>query len=308
MELFQIEPQKAFVSVCIITYNQVSYIRECIESVLMQKTDFLTEIVIGEDDSSDGTREICQEYAEKFPEKIRLFLRDRKDVQYINNTPTGRYNSMETRRACRGKYIAYCEGDDYWTDPHKLQKQFDYLEDNTDCAVCGTFVKVLGSTKGEESTLYDEDVCLDYLHEDFVREGAILQTCSIMVRVSDIPEFPEWTNRVIWGDWCLFLLVTRHGKKAHILPEECAVYRMHGKGTYSGATERKRGLVVVSMWEELVAWDRKRYLPLLRDKLGAVYPFLALCKLQVGEIPQFFKYSILATFNKASWKHVFTKS
>src|SRR5690606_24131225 len=107
------------------------------------QTTFPFEIILGEDESNDGTREICKQYAAQYPDKIKLFLRSRKDVIYINGNPTGRFNFIENLKACSGKYIALCEGDDYWTDPLKLQKQVDFLENNSDFALCFHMVEVL---------------------------------------------------------------------------------------------------------------------------------------------------------------------
>jgi len=123
------------VSICCITYNHRDYIKRALDGFIMQKTDFNYEICLGEDESDDGTREQCQDYAEQYPDKIRLFLRSREDVIKLDGRATGRYNFIATLNECRGKYIAICEGDDYWTDPNKLQKQVDFLEANPDYSV-----------------------------------------------------------------------------------------------------------------------------------------------------------------------------
>jgi len=107
------------VSVSVATYQHAPYIRECLDSILNQETNFPFEIIIGEDESVDGTREICIEYAEKFPDKIRLFLRDR-EISHLkdeNGKLIKRLNGIFTfgLMSSRGKYIALCEGDDYWT-------------------------------------------------------------------------------------------------------------------------------------------------------------------------------------------------
>ncbi|MEZ4781129.1 MAG: glycosyltransferase [Flavobacteriaceae bacterium] len=120
--------ENPLVSVVVGVYNHERFIKLCLNGILMQKTDFKYEIILGEDASTDGTREICKEYAKRFPDKIKLFLRSRKDVIYINGNATGRYNFIENLKACQGKYIALCDGDDYWTDPLKLQKQVDFLK------------------------------------------------------------------------------------------------------------------------------------------------------------------------------------
>ena len=116
------------VSVCMITYNHENFIREAIDGVLMQKTDFPIELIIGEDCSTDGTRKIVMEYARKYPDIIRPLLPD-SNLGMMKNF-------IETMQAATGKYIALCEGDDYWTDPYKLQKQVDFLEANEEYSLC----------------------------------------------------------------------------------------------------------------------------------------------------------------------------
>ncbi len=116
------------VSVNTITFNHAPYIRTCIEGALMQKTNFPFEIVIGEDCSTDGTREIVFEYANNYPEKIRVITSD-ANVGAMEN-------DKRTNFSCRGEYIAYCEGDDFWIDPLKLQKQYDAAIEKDASMVC----------------------------------------------------------------------------------------------------------------------------------------------------------------------------
>lgn len=123
-----------------ITYNHEKYIIQAIEGVLMQKTSFPIKLVIGEDCSTDNTRRICIEYKEKYPEKIELLLPE-KNLGMIPNF-------INTLKACTGKYIALCDGDDYWTDPNKLQKQVDFLEKNkTVDIVCTNYNKYFNKSK-----------------------------------------------------------------------------------------------------------------------------------------------------------------
>lgn len=121
------------VSVHMITYNHEPYIRQAIEGVMMQKTDFEFELVIGEDCSQDKTREICFEYQKKYPDKIRV-LWWHENLRKVNH-PAGA-NGRRTMAHCRGEFIAYCEGDDYWTDPFKLQKQVDVMRRYPDVGLC----------------------------------------------------------------------------------------------------------------------------------------------------------------------------
>ncbi|WP_066633793.1 glycosyltransferase [Desulfolucanica intricata] len=113
---------KVMVSVAVITYRHEKYIRQALDSILMQETNFKYEIVIGEDASPDSTREILLEYKERYPDVIKLILHE-------HNVGASR-NSYEVKKRCKGKYIAQLEGDDFWTDKNKLQKQVDLLEQN----------------------------------------------------------------------------------------------------------------------------------------------------------------------------------
>lgn len=125
------------VSVSVPTYNQDAYIQQCLDGILCQKTSFPIEVIVGEDGSFDKTGEICESYADRHQDKIRLFFRDRKDSHYTY--PDGhvqRYNGIWCRMSARGKYVAICEGDDYWTDPLKLQKQVDFMEMHPEVPFC----------------------------------------------------------------------------------------------------------------------------------------------------------------------------
>lgn len=115
------------VSVIMTTYNHAPYVSKAIEGVLNQETNFDYELIIGEDCSTDGTKEIVKNYYEEHSETIRLFL-NAKNIG-------GKQNVMITERACQGKYLAYCEGDDYWHNPKKLQKQIDYLRSHPECGL-----------------------------------------------------------------------------------------------------------------------------------------------------------------------------
>lgn len=115
-------------SIVTITYNHEPYIQKCIEGVLMQQVNFPIEFIIAEDCSTDGTLAICKEYAEKYPDLIQLITSD--------NNVGAIANERRAMKAAKGKYIAFCEGDDYWTDSLKLQKQVDFMESNPEYSVC----------------------------------------------------------------------------------------------------------------------------------------------------------------------------
>lgn len=219
-------------SVSLITYNHAPYIAQAVEGVLRQQTDFDFELVIGEDDSSDGTREIVKEYQAKHPARIRLFLNDRKNVAYVNGKPTGQWNFLNNLRQCRGQYIALLDGDDYWTSPHKLQKQVDFLETHPDCALCFHNVTVRDERDAGRSQLFHSEPMRErYELADLLR-GNFMQTCSVVFRAGLFGELPSWILKCPMGDWPLHVLNARHGWIGY-LNEVMAVYRMHGGGIWS---------------------------------------------------------------------------
>ncbi len=116
------------VSICCITYNHETFIAKAIEGFLMQQTSFPFKIIIGEDYSTDRTRDIVQKYARRHPELINLIISDTNVGILVNE--------RRVMLEAKGKYIAFCEGDDYWTDPFKLQKQVDFLETHPEYSVC----------------------------------------------------------------------------------------------------------------------------------------------------------------------------
>ena len=122
--------ENIIVSIFMLTYNHEKYIAKALDSILKQKVNFPYEIVLGEDCSTDNTREIVLNYAKQYPDKFKLILHE--------TNRGAMYNQNEVFANCTGKYIAICEGDDYWTDLNKLQKQVDFLEDNIDFSICFT--------------------------------------------------------------------------------------------------------------------------------------------------------------------------
>lgn len=229
--------RKPLISVVVTTYNHKDYIKQCLDGILMQQTNFPFEIILGEDDSTDGTKEICVEYAKTHPQIIRLFLRSRKDVIYIGGNPTGRYNTIECLKAAKGKYIAICEGDDYWTDPLKLQKQVDFLESNHDFSLIFHNVFILNQREPKQDKYpmhknLDKDI---FTTEDILCQWFI-PTGSIVMRNYKEFVFPDWFNHAVSGDIPLLLMWSLKGKlKYH--NELMGVYRKHHQGasnTHSG--------------------------------------------------------------------------
>jgi len=142
MQTSQVEPIPT-VSVLITTYNHAEHIAKCLEGMLMQKTDFPFEVVVGEDGSDDGTQEICQQYAASYPDIIRLAIRNQDEKVFLYGRATGKYNLLKTLQDGKGEYFALCDGDDYWTDKYKLQKQVDFMRENEGFSFCSTDRRIL---------------------------------------------------------------------------------------------------------------------------------------------------------------------
>jgi len=235
--------ENPMVSICVQTYQHVNFIEACLEGILNQKTNFQFEILLGEDSSTDGTRQICIEYANKYPERIRLFLHHRENNIYIGGKPSGRFNFMFNLLSARGKYIALCEGDDYWTDPLKLQKQVDFLEANPDYVICCHNAKIIN-----ENGEHIQDKKLPYLTEDRdytsfeLQQGAFLLTMSLLFRNVGVV-FPKEFNGVLNGDKVLISLLGNYGKGRYIENIIPAVYRVHSGGVWSSLKEFNQRLV-----------------------------------------------------------------
>ena len=242
---------KKKISCHIITYNQKDYISKCIDGVLMQKVNFSMEIVIGDDKSTDGTREILINYANKYPDLIMLNLRDVRG----EGIP-GKQNFVSTLEMCKGEYISLCDGDDYWTDPLKLQKQVDFLEENLDYVLCFHQVNILKPndeivddfiTKVPENYETIETLALfgNYIHTPSVVFRNIINALPLEFEHSPI------------GDFFLYLILAEYGK-LKFLEEKMAVYR-HGVGVFSAETDMKILLMLSKQYACMLSY--------LKDKI-----------------------------------------
>jgi len=220
-------------SVCLITYNHRPFIQQAIDSVLEQQTDFPLEIVIGDDGSDDGTTEIVQQYQSRHPDKIRLLL-SRKNLG--RHTGNGRLNFIRTLRACRGEFIALLEGDDYWTAPHKLQRQVDALTAHPEWSICFHSTRYFWEDGSKEPFEFPLQFSREVSTLDDLLSGNFIQTCSAVLRNSHIGELPDWFVHCGAGDWPLFALTAQHGDIGY-LREVMAAYRVHSGGYWSSKPE-----------------------------------------------------------------------
>lgn len=235
------------VSILVPTYNHEKYIAKCLDSLLMQKTDFQYEILVGEDDSSDRTREICKEYAEKYPEKIRLFLNDRKNVIYLNGRPSGRWNLINLINHASGKYISICEGDDNYIDEHKIQKQVEFMESMPELALSFHPVVWWDINKNKHQ-IYRPFVRKSiYTLDDLLKNDNFLTICSTMFRADALEQIPDWFKSIPYGDLGLYAIAASKGNIGYI-DDVMALYRRHAAGYYSGRHEVHNYMDTIQCW------------------------------------------------------------
>ena len=221
---------KALVAVHMITYNHAPFIAQAIESVLMQETDFRVVLVIGDDCSSDGTRQIVERYAALHPQVIRAVTHDVNIGMHRN--------SQSIQSVVDTEYVAFLEGDDYWNSLHKLQKQFNFLEDNAECALCcSQFSHVMGRGLSGEFNPSPAQKRIGEL-KDILRWNYIL-TCTVMYRREWLPAIPPSLQNLYHGDMGCWVLLAQRGKIGCI-NEVMSTYRLHDGGVWSGISIEKR--------------------------------------------------------------------
>jgi glycosyltransferase involved in cell wall biosynthesis len=221
------------VSVVMIAYNVERFIAQALDSALMQELDLDYEIVIGEDCSTDRTRDIVLDYAGRHPDRVRPILRPA-------NLGMNR-NFVETLAAARGRFIALLDADDYWTSPHKLRKQLDFLGANPSCSICFHNAMVVYE-EGEREPhpfhmaqprfLISHHIPKPISTLDDLAGGNFMQTCSVMFRAGLYGELPDWYLRMPTFDWPLHVLNAEHGDVGYI-DEILGAYRVHAGGFWS---------------------------------------------------------------------------
>lgn len=249
------------VSICMITYNHESFIAQSIESILAQVTDFTIQLVIGEDKSTDRTLIICNDYAEKFPDKIKLIT--------SNENVGMKLNFFRTYKACGSKYIAFCEGDDYWTDPYKLQKQVNFLEQNSTFSGCFHNVKMQLERAGEDREwILHESLPKDSFDTEDVLDPWFIPTLSfVFVNYPDF-ELPDWFFHCEYGDLPFMLLLSLRGNFKYF-NEVMGVYRLHDNGVSAVHKNYDKIMVMVYIYASFDIHTNYKYHDAIRR--AAIY-------------------------------------
>ena len=254
-----LENKNVLVSICCVTYNHVEYIRDTLESFLMQKIDFPIEILIHDDASTDGTVEIVKEYERKYPEIVKpIFQKENQYSQGIGISATYQYPRA------RGKYIAICEGDDYWTDPNKLQKQVDFLENNTEFGLVFTDVQIIDKNNSViENGAYN--ICKRYSSGWIFTEllkGNFINTCTVVLRKDLIPSSMNNPDKT-WFiyDYWLWLRIAINSKIC-FMNEITTAYRIldNSVSRSPGFKDRRKSYYLFSDVLEAFGNENKRVL------------------------------------------------
>jgi glycosyltransferase involved in cell wall biosynthesis len=284
------------VDVAFVTYNHEKYIAQAIESVLMQQTDFKVRMIIGDDCSTDKTQEIIRKYAQKYPYRIKTILLS-EHLGLLHKNRVG----IQVLKLCTAKYIALLDGDDYWTDPNKLQKQVDFLENNPDFSICFHNVNVIYEGQSKEIHPFH----LKELKSIFTLEDVItshfIPTCSTMFRARLFSNFPDWFYAIPMGDWLLHVLNAEHGNVGYI-NEILGVYRVHEGGIWS---LRKKADVLketIRAAHTINAYLGFRYNKIIKKKISQLHYAIAHILIRenniIGAVAHGFKSFITLPFAK----------
>jgi len=259
-------PREPLVTVRIITYNHEAYIAEAIEGVAGQKCDFPVELLIGEDCSVDRTREICLAYQRKYPGLVRL-------VVSPENVGTLK-NSARLLARVRGRYLAQCDGDDYWLRSDALQKRVDALESHPETSMCCSWIRTLRQDEAGTwrfTTTEGPKTDDGYLTlENLLKIGANpVPACTRVMRVA-MMYFIKWNPPIRYGDFGRLLLLLERGPCA-VIPEALAARRVHPGGIHSMAPAEERAFHRIQVWKAWNEHSGRRYEPRVRQIIGSEY-------------------------------------
>ncbi|MXV16697.1 glycosyltransferase [Hufsiella ginkgonis] len=260
---------KPMVSVWMVTYNHAKFIRKALESIVMQKTDFALEVIIGDDCSTDGTQDVIREFERDYPD---IF----KPVYHQKNVGAYRNAYEFCYPLLTGKYIACLEGDDYWDDENKLQMQVDALEADLNATICFTQVAEFDESRQKYNMHWSFSFRPRRIYTilDILVTFNIV-TCTLMFR-NIYPVLPYNPNDFPTGDvsLCAFLLLKGYAIR---LKEITAVYRVHSGGTFSSQTLEKKNMVFLKIFERLLTYPQFKLYSRALKKLASDRAYQALC-------------------------------
>lgn len=217
------------VTIRCLVYNHEPFLRQCLDGFVMQQTDFRFEAIVHDDASTDGSAAIIREYAAKYPDII-------KPIYETENQYSKRDGSIRRimNAHMRGKYVAYCEGDDYWTDPMKLQKQVDFLESHPDYVLCSHRFKIYNQSKQQMGDDWHDDITAPFSYNlnSLIHDNWYHTPVTVVYRYAAfcMEEYEKYKNA---KDATLYFYLLKKGN-GYMMTEQMAVYREHSGGVWSG--------------------------------------------------------------------------
>lgn len=274
------------VSVLCTTFNHGQFIKMCIEGLLAQKTNFPVEILVHDDASTDDTADILKEYAKKYPNIIKPILQVKN--QYSKGVkPNLKFNLPRAL----GEYIAFCEGDDYWTCPDKLQTQIDYLENHPESVACFANSIVIDQ---QGSIVREERVPEKYqrrLNQLDIVSGFCPPTNTMLFRRSSLGTLPRVSKKVVNVDFIISAQLAEHGTIEY-LPGSMAAYRIHDGGIWSSRSEDYLLLNSLRTRSALLIIYKEKYRDILRPVIETYYMRLKSSYIDKGEVVDFISISL----------------
>jgi len=273
-----------YVSILCSTYNHAPYIKQCIDSLLMQETTFPVEIIIRDDASTDGTTEIVDNYGREHPNIVKCILEP--ENQYVKG---GRALSVLAQNS-RGSYTAICEGDDYWTTTDKLEKQIFLLEANPESHMCVAKTRMVHDDLEKSK----EDVVFEGLPKKFLTFKDFYDKCYMHTSTYVLRSFSEiyeiWGDKLRLSDTSLRYIYADLGPVV-FLPEVVSVYRITGKGTWTRLSNAKKLDQEIILHELFYKYFKREYRGQFSMKLLIQYKDAMLLQLKQRDLCKFFRYS-----------------
>jgi glycosyltransferase involved in cell wall biosynthesis len=299
------------VSVRLMTYNHEAFIEQAMEGILAQVTDFKVEVVIGDDFSKDRTLELIQKYSSTARIHIRVLPRKEGDDYWKERQKRGRlYNFSNIMEHCNGEYIALLDGDDYWIDPFKLQKQVDFLEEHPNCSVCFTAAQYLFEEEPDRVEVYrpaqPESEKVYTLSQAIRKAGEFMPTATVLFRAEYLNELPDWVFDSLVGDMPLSLYLGTKGNYGYV-DRISSMYRIMAPGSWSARMTYKRRKKKIEGFVKILndfdAYTQGNYAEIVRKEKKRILKNEWKAKLK-NSIARFIPLSLAKAINKNLGKRI----
>lgn len=284
------------VSVCVQTYNHEDYIKPCLDSILEQKTTFKFEIIISEDESCDKTRDICIQYAIKHPTKIKLYLNSRNNNIKVDGEPTGNFTTLYNMYSANGKYIAICEGDDFWNDPFKLQKQYEFMEAQSNYSICYHDFNIVNRDNhiinSDKANPLRKDLKKDELLIPFTHPASL----TIFFR-NYFKIYPRHITEILTFDVFLYTLLGEKGAGKYLSQIDPSSYRVHDKGIWSERNLEEKLKTKINTYNKIsqyyITQGKKDTSIKFQKRIFKLYGYLLYLSFKKIQVGKFIKYLLI---------------